>query len=90
MTTQFSYMVVKFNNPYFAQESTLLGNKYRKTAKFAVFNYSVHKDGSESLNFIKYSNDIIELQNQIKDFESWYNYPIGVAKNRKGELFSID
>ena len=86
MKTEFSYMVVKHNQPHFERESTLLHNKHKKTAKYAIFNKSCHKDGSESVNFIEYSSSMEEIQNKINGFESWYNYPLGIAKLRNGKI----
>ena len=86
---QYSYMVIKYNNPNFEREYTLLDNKYKKSKRYAMFNYSVHKDGSESLNFIEYSNDLEELHNRAKDFSTWFNYPIGLFKPVGGEIQPI-
>jgi len=49
----------------------------------------VHKDGSESIYFIDYSNDLEALQQRAKECISWYNYPLGVSKNIQGYLTAL-
>ena len=88
MRTPHNYAVIKHNNPHFAKETTLLESKWKKT-KYAMFNKSVHKDGSESIVNITYSNDLEELQNAAKELPTWFNYPLGVAKKVSGELIQI-
>lgn len=87
--TGFSYVVIKYNNPAFAKESTLLDNKYKKSAKYAMFFRTVHKDSSESLTHIKYLSDMEELQRVANSFVSWYNYPLSIYKDIQGYIKHI-
>lgn len=88
MKTSYSYAVIKHNDPTFERESTYLKSKYKKT-KYASFNKAVHKDGSETLVHIEYSNNLEELQEKASKLPTWYNYPLGVAKNIQGYLREI-
>lgn len=85
----YSYYIIKENNPYFAQESTLLDNNYKPKAKFAMFEKQVHKDRSESLNRIIYSSDLNNLQARAEKALSWYNYPQGLKKDIQGNISKI-
>jgi hypothetical protein len=88
--TSYGYVIIKHNYPQLERETTLLENKYNPKKKYAYIQKSVYNDGSESINFIHYSNDIEDLQEQAKRFLSWYNYPLGLKKNIQGfisELF---
>jgi hypothetical protein len=87
--TNYSYIIIKENHPELERESVLLDNKYNPKKKYAFINKVVHKDGSENIAFINYSNDLQDLQNRAKGFISWYNYPLGVAKNIQGYLREI-
>jgi hypothetical protein len=87
--TNYSYIIIKENHPELERESVLLDNKYNPKKKYAFINKVVHKDGSENIAFINYSNDLQDLQNRTKGFISWYNYPLGVAKNIQGYLREI-
>lgn len=86
---QYGYMVIRFNHPDYERKSTLLHNDYKKSKRYAIFNYSAHKDGSESLNFIEYSDDLEDLHNRAKDYPTWFNYPIGLFKPIDGEIQPI-
>jgi hypothetical protein len=88
MKTGYSYVIIKHNDPTFEREKTYFESKYKKT-KYAMFNKTIHKDGSETLTSIKYSNDIEQLQNEASQYISWYNYPLGVSKNIQGYLREI-
>lgn len=90
MTNKYSYMIIKFNNPCFAQESVLLSNKYKKSAKYAMIEKLVHADGSESIANITYSSDIVKLQERASGFISWYNYPQGLTKNIQGYITQLN
>jgi len=87
--TNYSYIIIKENHPELERESVLLDNNYNPKKKYAFINKVVHKDGSENIAFINYSNDLQDLQNRTKGFISWYNYPLGVAKNIQGYLREI-
>lgn len=86
---KYSYMIIKENNPYNKQESTLLDNKYKNT-KYAMFEKMINKDSSESLVSIRYSNDLQKLHEIASKFISWYNYPMNIKKNMQGFLSYIN
>lgn len=85
MKPRYSYAIIKENNPYWGRESTLLHNDYRPY-KYAFISRVVNKDGSESIAFISYSDDLQALQDWAKGYVSWYNYPLGVSKDMQGYL----
>jgi hypothetical protein len=85
-TTAYGYVIIKHNYPELERESTLLHNKYSAKKKYAFIQKSGHKDGSESINFIDYSNDLEALQARASKFVSWYNYPLGLCKNMQGYI----
>ena len=87
--TQYSYGIIKDNNPYFAQESVLLDNKYKKSAKYALIEKIVHKDGSENISRIVYSSNIVKLQAMAAGYVSWYNYPLCLTKNIQGYITQL-
>lgn len=89
MKTPYSYVIIDHNRPELERESTLLHNKYNAKKKYAFINKSIHKDGSESICFIDYSNDLEDLQNRAAKFVSWYNYPIGLRKNMQGYISEV-
>lgn len=86
---EYSYVIIKNNYPQLERESTLLHNKYKANSKYAFIQKCVHKDGSESICFIDYSNDLEALQKRANGFISWYNYPIGIYKNIQGYLSTL-
>ena len=88
--TSYGYVIIKHNYPELERESTLLENKYNAKKKYAYIQKSVHKDGSESINFITYSNDLENLQENAKRFVSWYNYPLGLRKNIQGFISELN
>ena len=85
----YNYAIIKENYPELERESTLTHNKYSARKKYAMLVKGVHKDGSESIYFIDYSNDLQELQEKASGYVSWYNYPMGVAKSIQGYLSTI-
>ena len=85
----YNYVIIKENYPELERENVLLENKYKANRRYAMINKMVHKDGSESISTIVYSNDLQGLQERAKGFVSWYNYPIGIAKNMQGYLREI-
>lgn len=88
--TPYNYVIIKHNYPELERESVLLNNKYNAKKKYAFINKSIHKDGSESISYIEYSNDLEALQNRAKNFVSWYNYPIGLSKNMQGCISELN
>ena len=89
MQNSYNYVIIKSNYPDLEREHTLLHNNYKPSKKYAFIQKGVHKDGSESINFIDYSNDLEALSERAKGFITWYNYPIGVSKNIQGYLTEI-
>ena len=89
MENGYNYVIIKKNFPELERESTLLDNKYRKTKKYAFINKGIHKDGSESVYYIEYSNDLEELQERANKFVSWYNYPMNLAKSIQGYISEL-
>jgi hypothetical protein len=84
MNTAYNYVIIKHNYPELERESVLLANRYNAKKKYAFIQKMVHKDGSESIGFINYSNNLEELQERANGFLSWYNYPLGLRKNIQG------
>ena len=87
--TAYNYVIIKHNYPDLERESALLNNEYNGKKKYASINKGVHKDGSESIYFIEYSNDIEELQKIAAQYPSWYNYPLGLSKNMQGYISKL-
>lgn len=85
----YNYVIIKENYPELERESVLLHNKYKRKKKYAMIVKGVHKDSSESIYFIEYSNDIMALQEKASKHVSWYNYPMGVAKDIQGYLREV-
>ena len=90
MKTAYSYIIIKENYPELERESVLLENKYKKSKKYAFINKGVHKDGSESIYFIEYSNNLQELQEKANGFISWYNYPMKLSKSINGYISELN
>lgn len=86
----YNYIIIKHNYPELERESTLSHNKYKAKAKYAFINKGCHKDGSESIYYIEYSNDLEALQERAKGFISWYNYPLNLRKNIQGYISAIN
>jgi len=89
MTTPYNYVIIKHNYPELERESTLLDNKYNPKKKYALIDKGVHKDGSEGIYRIEYSNDLEALQVRAAKFVSWYNYPLGLRKNIQGYISEL-
>ena len=89
-STGFSYAIVTKNYPRLQNTPVLLDSPYRKSKKYALVSKVVHKDNSENIAFIKYSNDLQELQEQAKGYPSWYNYPLGLKKDLQGYITQIE
>ena len=72
---QYNYAILVENTKerYLHQEFTFLESKFKKT-KYAIIEKQVFKDGSEGINKIIYSDNLIKLQNDIKGYISWYDY----------------
>ena len=82
----YSYVIIQPNYSGLRQEKTLLHNKYNAKKKYAFINKITHKDGSENIAFIDYSND---LQNGLLRpyFIDFINF---CKKNYKPCLFYIN
>ena len=85
----FNYVIIKESYPELERESVLTHNKYRKTKKYAFICKMCHRDKSESIAFIDYSNDLGELQKRANEFPSWYNYPAGMYKQLQGDVLLL-
>lgn len=85
----FSYVIIKDNYPELERESVLSYNKYRKSKKYAFICKMCHRDKSESIAFIDYSNDLGELQKRANEYPSWYNYPIGIYRELQGNVLLL-
>ncbi len=85
----YHYVIITHNYPELERESTLSHNKYKAKMKYAFINKGLHKDGSESIYYIDYSNDLEALQNKAKEFISWYNYPLHLSKNIQGYITEL-
>lgn len=86
---QYNYAIIKENYPELERETTLGENKYQPKKKYALIVKQVHKDGSESISFIQYGDDLGKLHKQTEQYVSWYNYPIGIGKDLKNNLIKI-
>ena len=85
----YNYVIIKENYPQLEKESVLLRNKYNPKKRYALINKGCHKDGSESIYFIEYSNDLQALQETAKEYVSWYNYPLGLYKEIQGNILPL-
>jgi hypothetical protein len=85
----YHYVIIKHNYPELERESTLLDNKYKANKKYAFIDKGMHKDGSESIYYIEYSNDLEALQEKARRFVSWYNYPLNLSKNMQGYITEL-
>jgi hypothetical protein len=86
----YNYVIIKHNYPELERENVLLNNKYKAKMKYAFIQKGVHKDGSESINFIEYSNDLETLQKRATGFISWYNYPMGIYKEMQQNILTLN
>jgi DNA polymerase sigma len=86
---QYHYIIIQPNYADLEREATLSHNKYNAKKKYAFINKGLHKDGSESIYYIDYSNDLEELQTRAAGFVSWYNYPLNLMKNIQGYISHI-
>jgi hypothetical protein len=86
----YNYVIIKENYPELQRESVLLHNRYSAKKKYAFIQKMVHPDGSESIGFIDYSNDLKELQEKANGFISWYNYPLNLCKHIQGYISHIN
>lgn len=85
----YHYAIIKENYPELDREKTLLDSKYLKSKKYALIDKGVHKDGSESIYFIRYSSSLEELQQLAHGYVSWYNYPMQLSKSINGYISEI-
>lgn len=86
----YSYVIIRDNSPELENERPLIDSKYKKSKKYAMLQKGVHKDGSESINYIEYSSDLKELQERANKFVSWYNYPMNLTKSIQGYITPIN
>ena len=92
--TEYNYVIIKESYPALERETVLSpgkdANKYSPNKKYAMIVKGVHKDHSESIYFILYSNDLSELHKKSKQYPSWYNYPLGLTKNIQGNISELN
>ncbi len=88
--TPYNYVIIKHNYPELERESTLLPSPYKAKKKYAAIYKQMHKDGSESISFITYDNDLEKLQAAAAGHPSWYNYPLGLCKNMQGYISELN
>lgn len=86
----YSYVLIKENSPALDSENVLLHNKYDKKKKYAFISKVVHKDNSENIGYIEYSNDLASLQLRAEGFVSWYNYPANLYKDIQQNINQIN
>lgn len=86
----YNYAIIKHSYPELERESVLTENLYKPKLKYAFICKGIHKDGSESIYFIKYSNDLEKLHNMAKGYISWYNYPLGLTKDMQGYIRELN
>ena len=89
MKQGYSYAIIKANNSNFAKESTLLDNKYKPKAKYVLIEKIVHKDCSENISRILYSNNLESLHSIASKYVSWYNYPISLHKDIQQNILNL-
>jgi hypothetical protein len=89
MRSAYSYVIIKENYPDMERQSALLHNNYKASKRYALISKVVNRDNSESIAFVDYSNDLQALQDRAKGYVSWYNYPLGIAKNIQGYLSEL-
>jgi len=87
--TPYNYVIIVHNYPELERESTLLGSPYKAKKRYAAIYKQMHKDGSESISFIVYSNDLEILHKRAADHPSWYNYPLGLCKSMQGYISEL-
>lgn len=87
---KYSYAIIQSNFASLQNESALLENKYNPKKKYAFIEKLIHKDGSESIANIYYSNDLEALQTRAAGMVSWYNYPLNLSKNMQGYIKNIN
>ncbi len=85
----YNYAIIQENHVGLRSMSVLDNNPYNAKKKYALLVKGVHKDSSESVYYIKYSNDLEELHTRAKAYPTWYNYPIGISKDLEGNLKEI-
>lgn len=85
----YSYVIIRENYPALDREKVLLHNKHNPKKKYAFISKVVHKDRSESIAFIDYSNDLAALQLKAQDYISWYNNPANLYKDMQQNIRHI-
>lgn len=90
MQKAYTYVIIKHNYPELERESTLLISPYKPKKKYAAIYKQSHKDGSESIAFIVYDNDLEQLQKDASGHSSWYNYPLNLSKDMQGYIKHIN
>lgn len=91
MKTGFSYCLLVYNdkNRRLDQIKTFFDSKFLKSKKYGLIVRTVHKDNSETVTHIYYSNDLQSLQRQMYKYVSWYDYVCGFTKSIQGYISKI-
>ncbi len=85
----YNYAILKESYSGLKNVSTFLDNKFKPKSKYALIEKQVFKDGSEGVNRIIYSNDLIKLTEILLTYKSWYNYPIMRSKSLQGYVSDL-
>lgn len=86
-----SFVSIKHNENEYAYLDTYLNiNKYKERARYAMFFFTVHIDGSSTLTMIRYSSDIEDLQSIANRYDKWFNYPLNLQKYLGGGISYIN
>lgn len=90
MATPYNYVIIKHNYPELERESTLITSPYKPKKKYAAIYKQSHKDGSESISFIAYDNDLEKLHKAANNHPTWFNYPLNLFKDMQGNIKLIN
>lgn len=90
MQQAYKYVIIKHNYPELERESTLVTSHYNPKKKYAAIYKQSNKDGSESISYIAYDNDLEKLQKAAACYPSWYNYPLNLSKDMQGYIKHIN
>ena len=89
-TRSYNYALLVHNTPerHLHKENTIIPNKHKKT-RYALIVRVVCQGEPEKVLSIKYSNNIIMLEGQMKKFISWYDYVNGFRKDIQGNVKDV-
>lgn len=89
-TRSYNYALLVHNTPewHLQQENTIIPNKHKKT-RYALIVRVVDGNEPEKVLGIKYSNNLVMLEGQMKKFVSWYDYVNGFRKDIQGNVKEV-